>query len=186
MPSDVTYTAMGYDRRLFDGPYSGAWLVATRVLSYDYLWNEVRVKGGAYGAGFQMARPGSMRFYSYRDPHIDETVERFCGAGAWLSSFSPSESEMNGYVVSTTAGIDAPLKPRELMRRQVGMFFSRYTSEERLRIRGEVVAAKPEDVRALGEHISRGVERHLVCSFGNREAIETSGEGFNVVDLLGD
>lgn len=79
--SDVTYTACGWDRRLLGEPYGGAWLLASRILSYDFLWTEVRVKGGAYGAGFQTTRSGSSRFYSYRDPRIDETVERFRTSG---------------------------------------------------------------------------------------------------------
>ena len=88
-------------------PYSGAWLVASRALSYDFLWNEVRVKGGAYGAGFSPTRTGNLRFYSYRDPHVNETLERFRAAGAWLSDFSPSEPEMDGYIVSTIEEVRA-------------------------------------------------------------------------------
>ena len=59
--SDVTYTACGWDRRLLGEPYGGTWLLASRILSYDFLWTEVRVKGGAYGAGFQTTRSGSSR-----------------------------------------------------------------------------------------------------------------------------
>ncbi len=184
VPSDVTYTAMGYDRRLFDGPFTGIWMLASRALSYDYLWNEVRVKGGAYGAGFQMTRPGSMRFYSYRDPHIDETVARFEGAGGWVSDFDPTPAEMDGYVVSTIAGIDVPLKARELMRRQDGQFFSHFTPEQRARVRSEVIAATPEQVRELGPAITRATDEQLVCTVGNRSLIEQSGLDFTVVDLL--
>lgn len=123
--SDVTYTACGWDRRLLGEPYGGAWLLASRILSYDFLWTEVRVKGGAYGAGFQTTRSGSSRFYSYRDPRIDETVERFRTSGDWLAGvFNPTESEMDGYVVSTVASLDAPAKARELLRRQDGLYFS--------------------------------------------------------------
>lgn len=183
--SDVTYTAVGYDRRLLGQPaYSGSWLVASRTLSYDYLWNEVRVKGGAYGCGFQMTRPGSARFYSYRDPRIDETVERFRQAGSWLESFTPSESEMCGYVVSTTAGFDAPQKPRELMRRQDGQFFAGYDPEKRLKIREEIVATSAEDVRGLGTLVSDIADQGLVCTFGNREVIEKSSQDFTLVDPL--
>ena len=74
MASDVTYTACGWDRRLLGEPYGGAWLLASRILSYDFLWTEVRVKGGAYGAGFQTTRSGSSRFYSYRDPRIEAEI----------------------------------------------------------------------------------------------------------------
>ena len=183
--SDVTYTACGWDRRLLGEPYGGAWLLASRILSYDFLWTEVRVKGGAYGAGFQTTRSGSSRFYSYRDPRIDETVERFRTAGDWLAGvFSPTESEMDGYVVSTVASLDAPAKARELLRRQDGLYFSGATLADRARVREEVRAARTEDVRALAPSVDAIAGAGCVCAFGNGEVIRASGEDFNVVDLL--
>ena len=183
--SDVTYTACGWDRRLLGEPYGGTWLLASRILSYDFLWTEVRVKGGAYGAGFQTTRSGSSRFYSYRDPRIDETVERFRTAGDWLAGvFSPTESEMDGYVVSTVASLDAPAKARELLRRQDGLYFSGATLADRARVREEVRAARTEDVRALAPSVDAIAGAGCVCTFGNGEVIRASGEEFNVVDLL--
>ncbi len=183
--SDVTYTACGWDRRLLGEPYGGTWLLASRILSYDFLWTEVRVKGGAYGAGFQTTRSGSSRFYSYRDPRIDETVERFRTAGDWLAGvFSPTESEMDGYVVSTVASLDAPAKARELLRRQDGLYFSGATLADRARVREEVRAARTEDVRALAPSVDAIACAGCVCAFGNGEVIRASGEDFNVVDLL--
>lgn len=183
--SDVTYTACGWDRRLLGEPYGGTWLLASRILSYDFLWTEVRVKGGAYGAGFQTTRSGSSRFYSYRDPRIDETVERFRTAGDWLAGvFSPTESEIDGYVVSTVASLDAPAKARELLRRQDGLCFSGATLADRARVREEVRAARTEDVRALAPLVDAIAGAGCVCAFGNGEVIRASGEDFNVVDLL--
>ena len=183
--SDVTYTACGWDRRLLGEPYGGTWLLASRILSYDFLWTEVRVKGGAYGAGFQTTRSGSSRFYSYRDPRIDETVERFRTAGDWLAGvFSPTESEMDGYVVSTVASLDAPAKARELLRRQDGLYFSGATLADRARVREEVRAARTEDVRALAPSVDAIAGAGCVCAFGDGEVIRASGEDFNVVDLL--
>lgn len=183
--SDVTYTACGWDRRLLGEPYGGTWLLASRILSYDFLWTEVRVKGGAYGAGFQTTRSGSSRFYSYRDPRIDETVERFRTAGDWLAGvFSPTESEMDGYVVSTVASLDAPAKARELLRRQDGLYFSGAALADRARVREEVRAARTEDVRALAPSVDAIAGAGCVCAFGNGEVIRASGEDFNVVDLL--
>ena len=183
--SDVTYTACGWDRRLLGESYGGTWLLTSRILSYDFLWTEVRVKGGAYGAGFQTTRSGSSRFYSYRDPRIDETVERFRTAGDWLAGvFSPTESEMDGYVVSTVASLDAPAKARELLRRQDGLYFSGATLADRARVREEVRAARTEDVRALAPSVDAIAGAGCVCAFGNGEVIRASGEDFNVVDLL--
>ena len=184
VPTDVAYVACGYDRRLTGVPYSGTWPVASRALSYDYLWNEVRVKGGAYGAGFQALRAGNLRFYSYRDPHLAETLGRFGGAGAWLSAFDPDADQMDGYVVSTVAALDAPLKARELARRQDGRHFARIGEEARLRTRAEAAGTRAEDVRALGAAVSAVAARNMACVFGNRDIIEAAADGFAVVDLL--
>ena len=184
VPTDVVYAATGYDRRLLGLPHSGTWLVASRALSYDYLWNEVRVKGGAYGAGFQATRAGGLRFYSYRDPHLAETVKRFKGAGAWLSAFDPQDGQMDGYVVSTVASLDAPLKPRELARRQDGHFFAHIDEAARLKTRAEAVHARAQDVRSLGAAVTAAAAEDLVCVFGNKDVIAAEGSGLAVIDLL--
>lgn len=187
VPTDVTYTAMAWDRRLLGLPYTGLWLLAARILSYDYLWSEVRVKGGAYGAGFQTTRSGSSRFYSYRDPRIDETCARFEGAGSWLAgTFDPTEAEMDGYVVSAVASMDAPEKARGLIRRQDGMYFAGYSLDDRARVRGEVIAATADNVRSLGPAVDAVAHAGCTCVFGNREIIEGSHSGLTVIDLLSD
>ena len=184
VPSDVCYAAQGFDRRALDAPYSGAWQVAARALSYDYLWNEVRVKGGAYGAGFQAARTGNLRFYSYRDPHLDETLDRFAGAADWMASFDPRDEEMEGYVVATVAGFDSPLKARMLARRQDGDWFGGRTPESRAETRDEMLGATPEQLRSIAAPIARAVAQNAVCAFGSRDVIEGSDVDFDVVDLL--
>ncbi|MDY3129202.1 MAG: insulinase family protein [Berryella intestinalis] len=185
VPSDVSYTALGWDSRLMGGAYHGAWSVASRALTFDYLWNEVRVKGGAYGVGFKTSRYGNMRFYSYRDPHIDETVERFCGASRWLDGFDPSPEAMEGFKVSTVAEMDTPIKARQLVLRQDIEFFSRCKPEDRARIRKQALETTAHDVRALAPYVEQMTRHRAVCTFGNRDAIEASGMGMTVVDLLG-
>ncbi len=185
VPADVTYVACGYDRRLEGVPYSGTWAVASRVLSFDYLWNEVRVKGGAYGTGFQATRAGNLRFYSYRDPHLAETLERFRGAGAWLAAFDPDDDQMDGYVVSTVATIDAPLKARELARRQDGLHFAHLDAQARLKTRAAAARTRAEAVRALADAVSAAAAQNAVCVFGNRDILSAAAsEGLTVIDLL--
>ena len=184
VPSDVCYAAQGYDRRATGAPYTGAWQVAARALSYDFLWNEVRVKGGAYGAGFGATRTGNLRFYSYRDPHLDETLARFADSAAWLASFEPEPEAMEGYVVSTVAGFDAPLKARMLARRQDGDFFGGRTPEMRRQTREEMVGTDPQAVRALGAPLADAVSHGAVCAFGGKDILEASRAGLAMVDLL--
>lgn len=186
VPTDVCYAAQGFDRRATGAPYSGTWQVAARALSYDYLWNEVRVKGGAYGAGFQAVRTGTSRFYSYRDPHLDETLARFAGAPSWLESFAPTRDEMEGYIVSTVAGFDTPLKARALARRQDGDFFGGRTRESRLTTRGEMMTTDTAGLRALAPTLADMLGRRAICVFGNRDILENASADLEKVDLLND
>lgn len=185
VPTDVSYTAQGFDLRLLGRAYSGTWPVAARTLTYDFLWNEVRVKGGAYGVGFQATRAGNLRFYSYRDPHLDDTLARFAQASVWLDSFDPSRADLEGFVVSTVAGFDTPMKARQLIRRQDTEFFAHRTPEERAVIRSEIIEVSVEAVRSLAEPLAQAVERRAFCTFGNKDIVAESKSGLKVIDLLG-
>lgn len=190
VPTDVTYSALIANRRALGGSlakcseYSGAWMVASRILSYDYLWNEVRVMGGAYGVGFSATRTGISSFSSFRDPHVSETLGRFEGSGAWLARFQPSEDEFEGYVVSTAASFDKPMKPRELVRRQATMHLKGFSREEYMRYRSEVVEASLEQVKSLAPAIDELCATGCICVVGNRDIIQQSGVKATIVDLL--
>lgn len=185
VPSDVTYSSVGYDRRLLNQPYTGAWAVASRALTYDFLWNEVRVKGGAYGVGFGATYSGNMRFYSYRDPHIDETIERFEQSAAYLRAFNPSKTEMDGFVVSSTAGFDTPKKARELARRQAGQYFAGIPTDQRGLTRSQIIETGVDTIRGLADAVQATADKKLVCVFGNKEIIESAKTPLEAIDLLG-
>ena len=185
VPSDVCFAALGWDRRLLGDPHTGSWTVACRALSLDYLWNEVRVKGGAYGVGFKELLKGEMRFHSYRDPHLDETLARFEEASAWLAAFDPSPEDLEGYIVASVASFDAPQKPRAIVRRQATDYFTGRTPESRIVNRRQVIETDVQAVRDLADTLRRAIEPHAMCAFGNREILESSKAGFEVIPLVG-
>ena len=185
IPADVCFCAQAHDPRLLGIGTDGTWSVAANALSYDYLWNEVRVKGGAYGCGFRVAVDRQLAFYSYRDPAVDPTLRRFRDAGAWLGSFDPSPEAFDGFIISCIAGHDAPVKPFALARRQDAAYFSKRPSNFRERLRRDMLDATPERVAALGPQIRAMAEAAPACVFGGRDFVEKSEAGFNVIDLLG-
>ncbi len=188
VPADIAYCALVYDRSKVDMPlaeFSGIWAIAARVLSFDYLWNEVRVVGGAYGVKFNSTRLGLTTFSSFRDPHVNETFDRFCTSGEWLAKFHPHKDEFEGYVVSTAASFDKPLKTKGLIHRQVSMYLGGYSYEEYLQHRQEVLDAKLSDLLALSEPISKICEQANRCVIGNKALIEQSGLDVPIVDLIG-
>lgn len=183
-PCDVTFSVASFNRASVAQKLTGPWLVASRILTYDYLWNAVRVVGGAYGVGFNTTRQGQSYFYSYRDPHVDETISRFNGSGDWVKEFSPSDDEFDGFIVSTASTFDAPQKPRTLILRQDGMFFADYTTSQRLELRDQVIHTKLADIHGLAPLIDALCESESICCVGNREIIESSNMDFDVIDLF--
>lgn len=185
VPADVCFVGQGANGLPLGFEPSGAWDVASRVLSYDYLWNEVRVKGGAYGCGFSPTPTGMLRFHSYRDPAIDPTLERFAKAGEWLSRWQPSDKEFEGYVVSTVAGHDAPVKPRtEAARQDILRLWGR-PATWREQVREQELAAMPQTIRSFAPIVSEIPAVSGVAVFAGRDIIKASKRDFDVVELMG-
>ena len=185
IPSDVCYLGQSTDPRALGIATDGSWGVAANALSYGYLWNEIRVKGGAYGCGFRAVADRQLAFYTYRDPAIDPSIDRIAGAGAWLGELDTDRDTFEGYIVSTVSSNDAPVKPYALTKRLNGAYFSKRTPGYREQLRSEMLATTPKRLRELGSDVAQVAEKAPRCVFGGREIIEASSAGWNVVDLLG-
>lgn len=185
IPSDICFAARACDPRRLGIDVTGAWAVAANALSYDYLWNEIRVKGGAYGCGFRAAGERQAAFYTYRDPAIDPSIERVARAGEWLGSFEPDEAAFEGFIVSCVSGMDAPVKPYALTKRRNTTYLAGLDPHAREERRAQMLAATPGELRSLGADVTRIAAESPTCVFGGREVITKSNADFNVVDLLG-
>lgn len=185
IPSDVTYLARACDPRALEIETDGTWSVASNVLSYDYLWNEIRVKGGAYGCGFRSPNPRHASFYTYRDPAIDPSLARIEAAGDWLASFDPDADTFEGFIVSCVSGMDAPLKPYALTKRRNAEYFCKTPSDARAERRQKMLESTPDTLRTLADDISRIAREAPTCVFAGREAIEASEANWSIVELMG-
>ena len=185
IPSDICFAARACDPRRLGIDVTGAWAVAANALSYDYLWNEIRVKGGAYGCGFRAAGERQTAFYTYRDPAVDPSIERVERAGAWLGSFEPDEAAFEGFIVSCVSGMDAPVKPYALTKRRNTTYLAGLDPHAREERRAQMLAATPGELRSLGADVTRIAAASPTCVFGGRDVIAKSNAAFNVIDLLG-
>lgn len=185
IPSDICFAARACDPRRLGIDVTGAWAVAANALSYDYLWNEIRVKGGAYGCGFRAVGERQTAFYTYRDPTVDPSIERMERAGAWLGSFEPDEAAFEGFIVSCVSGMDAPVKPYALTKRRNTTYLAGLDPHAREERRAQMLAATPGELRSLGADVTRIAAVSPTCVFGGRDVIAKSNAGFNVIDLLG-
>ena len=184
IPSDICFAARACDPRRLGLDVTGAWAVAANALSYDYLWNEIRVKGGAYGCGFRAAGERQAAFYTYRDPAIDPSIERVARAGEWLGSFEPDEAAFEGFIVSCVSGMDAPVKPYALTKRRNTTYLAGLDPHAREERRAQMLAATPGELRSLGADVTRIAAESPTCVFGGRDVIAKSNAGFTVIDLL--
>ncbi len=186
IPSNVCFVGAGTGKSCRDVDNFGLWSVCQRLLSYDYLWNEVRVKGGAYGTGFRHTQTGLQQFWSYRDPGIDATLGRYDAASDWLASWKPTDEEYVGYVVSAVASHDSPAKPRQIARRQDTLRLAGKPEDWRAKVRAQLLAATPEAIRDLARPLRDMATSRSVCVFAPAEAIAASGVAFDsVVELMG-
>lgn len=184
IPSHVNFVGAGTAAAHFDTKILGPWNIAARALSLEYLWNELRVLGGAYGAGFTHTASGYASFWSYRDPALDESLERYRRASAWLKSWTPTASELEGYIVSCTAALDAPVKPYVQARREDSDILSKKPANWHEMIRAQQLACTPAQLKTLWEEIHYQAEDELVCVFGSKEAIEEAHTHFDCVRTL--
>ena len=184
IPTNVCFVAMGSPAPETKIGTRGAWQVAGRALTFDYLWNEVRVKGGAYGCGFRSSPTGRRVFWSFRDPNTAATLERFMGAAAWLDTWEPGGIELEGYIVATVADLDAPVKPRSIARRQIGAIFNNRDQNWRERVREQMLATTAESLHELVPALESAAANHSVCIFGAREMIEQGKLDLEIIDLM--
>lgn len=184
IPSDVCYVAEGQMRSEADISSLGAWTVASRALSFDYLWNEVRVKGGAYGTGFQHASGGMTQFWSFRDPSIDETVKRYEGASAWLASWDGGDDELEGYIVASVAGHDMPMKAHQLARRQDILRFSGKDTNWRHELRHQMLLTTADDLRAMASPLAELPHKRSIVVFGGKDKLQASKLDLQLIQLM--
>ncbi len=183
-PAKIQYVAQAGSFADAGLPYTGMLNVLRVIMNYEYLWTNLRVIGGAYGCGASFGRNGSSAFYSYRDPHLNNTLQVYRKVVEYLESFECDERDMTKYVIGTISGMDAPLPPRSAGVRSMTAYISGTTYEEIQAIRDQILAAGAEDIRSLAPYMEAILAKGAVCVVGNEEKIQASKELFDTVSAL--
>ncbi len=167
------YMDQGYE-------YTGAFRVLRTILSFDYLWLNVRVKGGAYGTSGAFTRTGDAYFASYRDPNLKETLDVYEKMVDYLEHFDASERDMTKYVIGTISSMDTPLYPKAKGRKSLMAYLAGLTEEMVKKERDEVIDVSVEDVRALAGPVKAALDQHFICVIGNEDKIKENQELFDI------
>ena len=182
--SQIQYVAKTGDFVCEGYEYTGALRLLRIILSYDYLWINVRVKGGAYGCMNTFLRSGESYFVSYRDPNLSDTLDVYDRIPEYIKSFSPDERDMTKYIIGTFSALDTPMNPEAKGSRSLSAYLEGITYEQIQKERDEILNAQPEDIRRLADLVEAVLKKDSICVIGNENMIKESADLFENVEKL--
>lgn len=161
----------GYD-------YTGALRVLRVIMGYEYLWNQVRVKGGAYGCMCSFGRSGDSYFVSYRDPNLEKTIAAYENAPAFVRSFEADERTMTKFIIGAVSESDMPLTPSAKGTRSLAAYMTNVSYEDTQKERDEMLDAQPEDIQKLAAYLEAFLAFDCLCVVGNEQKLKDEKERF--------
>ena len=168
IPSDVGYAALG----VYVPGYDASRQLASRVVSLGWLWNAVRVQGGAYGVGMVARDSGFSGFYSYRDPSAERSLEAYAASPGFLKGF---EGELDGFITGAVAALEPLLGPRLKGLTADGLYFRGSTKELRRERRQKLLSASREDLRRFADGLAAALGSASACVLASRATLEKCG-----------
>ena len=161
--------------------YTGALQILKVIMSYDYLWQNIRVKGGAYGCMSNFNRIGEGYFVSYRDPNLKRTLDVYEGVVDYLKNFTVSERDMTKYIIGTMSGIDQPMTPASKGDRSMNLYMNKVSAEMIREERNQILDAGQDDIRALYKVAEAVLRADQMCVIGGEDKIEEEKELFKTL-----
>lgn len=171
-PGKVQFAAKGYNFKRLGYSYNGGMQVLETIVGLDYLWNNVRVKGGAYGAFINIERNGNIYMSSYRDPNLRETLDVYDEAAGYIRDFDAGDREMTKYIIGTVSKLDYPLTPSMKGDRAVQNYLTHVTQDDIQRERDEVLSVKSADIRAFAGMVRDAMNNGCYCVMGGEGKIK--------------
>ncbi len=165
-------------------PYTGALRALRVMMGYDYLWTQVRVKGGAYGCMCNFSKSGESYFVSYRDPNLEKTIDVYEKAADYIRNFDADERTMTQYIIGAVSELDMPMTPATKGAYSLAGYMTHYSFEQVQKERDELLSAVPETIRGLADYISAFMEADCLCVVGNEEKIRAQKNLFGETDYL--
>ena len=172
IPAQVGFAVMGSSLKRHGRAYSGVFPVLANVMNFVYLWNEIRVQGGAYGCGFIPKDSGDLLFYTYRDPQTKRSLGVIRNAAAFLRSFCEGNPDLTGFILSAVSSIDPLRNASAKVDAATAGFFRGVTREEIVERYRTLIATTPEDLLALCPALEELAADNAVCIFAGRDQLD--------------
>jgi Zn-dependent M16 (insulinase) family peptidase len=184
IPGQVQYVAKAADLHRDGFSYDNRLRLLQTIVSTDYLWNQVRVKGGAYGAGCSFIHDGTFFFTSYRDPNLSQTLETYDNTADYIANFSPTERELRKYIIGAIGRLDTPLTPAMKGERATADYIAQLSQEEIQQQRDDILHAAVKELNALALPIREAMARGYCCVIGSESQINGNQDVFELVETL--
>lgn len=165
-------------------PFNGALHVLRVMMGYDYLWTQVRVKGGAYGCMCDFMKTGDSYFVSYRDPNLKNTIDVYEKAADYIAHFEADERTMTQYIIGAISEMDTPMTPAMKGSYSLTGYMTHYSYEMAQKDRDELLSTDANTIRGLAEYIRAFMDEDCLCVVGNEENIKENSELFENTDYL--
>ncbi len=184
IPAQVSFASLGYHMEDAGMTYDGSARLLANILSLAHLWNEVRVQGGAYGAGMRTGKSGSLFTYSYRDPNPARSLEVYRNMGGFVKAFAESGADITGFIISSIADTEPLVGPAQQGRIADGDWFAGQGYEEAVAERKQLLNATAADLAKWCTVLDNLREQAAVCVVGYADALETcKDENLTVMDI---
>lgn len=167
IPSSVGFSAMGHNLFALGGQFSGSCAVLSSIMSFAYLWNEVRVHGGAYGTGMSIRVNGDMICYSYRDPKFDSAKAVYQGMSSFLEKMLDAGMPLDDLIIGTVNSSDPLMDPAGICAMECGRYLKGTTHQDIVQLRTEILETTKEDLEKLVEPLQAFLENGKFCAVGS-------------------
>ena len=181
--SGIVYNITSFDFQKIGIPYHGKYQVLRTIINLEYLWNKVRVQGGAYGCGCKFMNSGFSYFYSYRDPNLKETYEIYQNLTDEIAAFDADEREMTKYILGTINELDQPKTNMDKLNAAINKFYKEITDESVIQQRYEILHTTADDIRQC-KNLLALIDCKNICTIGNEQKIKANSNYFDSIKTL--
>ncbi|MBQ5340521.1 MAG: hypothetical protein J6W57_00750, partial [Oscillospiraceae bacterium] len=178
IPAPVGYSSQAFSA----GNYDPRLRVAAQMISFAYLWNEVRVKGGAYVTGFAVRRNASVSTYSYRDPSPEKSIAVNGTIGDFLRGFCQSGQKVDGFIISAIADMDPLMSPAEMGQSADNDWFTGFTRDDAAEERRQMLEITNDDLREIAGLTDRFASLAPYCIVAG-EALITDKDSVEIIKI---
>lgn len=178
-PANVQYVAQGFNFRNLGYKYNGSMAVFSGIAGLDYLWNRIRVQGGAYGAFSAFSRSGNVFMGTYRDPNLSESLNAFDEMADYYRNFEADEKEMGKYIIGTISQLDSPLTPSMKGSIAATRYIGHISQDDIQQNRDEVLNTRAEHIKEIAEMVDKLMKENRYCVLGNENRIKAESNLFD-------